>query len=56
MSCTGARDGSSETAFIVNEGKMLAGLRKAKKTMVEAEFFQKGGQQFTFNTEGLVWK
>ncbi|MHA6719693.1 hypothetical protein ACX40Y_09595 [Sphingomonas sp. RS6] len=56
MSCTGTSDGSSETAFFTNEGRVLAGLKKAKRTVVEAEFFQKGRQQFVFDTSGLQWK
>jgi hypothetical protein len=54
--CTGSSDGSSETAFIVDEQRALAGLKRAKRTIVEAEFFQQGRQQFVFDTAGLVWK
>jgi hypothetical protein len=56
MSCTGTSDGSSETAFFTNEGRVLAGLKKAKRTIVEAEFYQQGRQQFIFDTAGLEWR
>lgn len=54
--CTGSSDGSSDTAFIVDGRRALAELRKAKRTIVEAEFFQQGRQQFVFETAGLNWK
>jgi hypothetical protein len=54
--CTGTSDGSSETAFIEASSGFLAQLKKSKKVIIEAEFFQKGTQQFTFQTAGLVWK
>ena len=53
--CTDSSDGSTETAFIQNEATMLAGLKKARKTIVEAEFFQQGRQQFIFDTANLKW-
>jgi hypothetical protein len=54
--CTGSSDGSSETAFIEDEGRALAALKRAKRTIVEAEFYQQGRQQFVFQTAGLNWK
>lgn len=54
--CTGSSDGSSETAFILDEQRALAGLKRAKRTVVEAEFYQQGRQQFVFETAGLNWK
>lgn len=56
FACTGTSDGSSETAFITSEAKFLAQLRKAKRTIIEAEFYQKGRQQFVFETANLTWK
>ncbi|SKB59133.1 hypothetical protein [Sphingopyxis flava] len=56
FSCTGASDGSSDLAFILNERSFLASLKKSKKVIIEGEFFQKGNQQFTFKTEGLNWQ
>jgi len=54
--CTGSSDGSTETAFVVDESRALAALKRAKRTIVEAEFFQQGRQQFVFDTAGLNWK
>jgi hypothetical protein len=54
--CTGSSDGSTETAFIIDEPRALAALKRAKRTIVEAEFFQKGRQQFVFETAGLKWE
>ena len=54
--CTGSSDGSSETAFLTDEPRAVAALRRAKRTIVEAEFFQQGRQQFVFDTAGLDWK
>jgi len=54
-SCTGTSDGSSETSFIENASGFLSNLKKAKRTIIEAEFYQKGNQQFTFDTAGLNW-
>lgn len=56
MGCTDSSDGSNNVAFFTNESKMLAGLRTAKRTVVEAEFFQMGRQQFVFESAGLDWK
>lgn len=54
--CDGASDGSSDVAFIRNESGFLANLKKAKKVIIEAEFYQMGRQQFIFDTAGLEWK
>ena len=54
--CTGSSDGSTETAFIEDEGRALAALKRSKRAVVEAEFFQQGRQQFVFETAGLRWK
>lgn len=56
MGCTDSSDGSNDVAFFTNEGRMLSGLKKAKRTVIEAKFFQKGRQQFVFETAGLEWK
>lgn len=56
FSCTDSSDGSSEHAFIEAASRALAGLKGAKRTIIEAEFFQRGRQQFTFDTAGLDWK
>jgi len=53
--CTDTSDGSSNVIFILNETGFLNNLKKSKKVIIEAEFFQQGNQQFTFKTEGLKW-
>lgn len=54
--CSESSDGSSSMIF-VNDGRgFLANLKKSKKVMVEAEFFQNGLQQMTFNTANLKWE
>jgi hypothetical protein len=54
--CTDASDGSNNVAFLGNERRILSELKKSKRAIVEAEFFQEGRKQFTFDTAGLVWK
>lgn len=53
--CTGTSDGSWETAFIQDEHAFLSELRRSKRAIIEAEFYQKGNQQFTFQTADLKW-
>lgn len=54
--CSEASDGSSETAFIDSASAFLRKLRGSSRLIVEAEFFQKGRQQFVFDIRGLQWK
>lgn len=54
--CTGSSDGSSETAFLEGEQRVLGALKRAKRTIVEAEFYRRGRQQFVFETAGLQWE
>ena len=54
--CNDAADGSNNMVFIEGAKGFLAKLRHSRKAVIEAEFFQNGMQQMTFNTEGLVWK
>ena len=54
--CEGASDGSSDIAFLNNESGFLANLKKSKKVIIEAEFYQQGRQQFVFDSAGLVWE
>lgn len=53
--CTDASDGSNNVAFLLPAGRFLSEVKKSKQTIVEAEFFQQGRQQFTFDTAGLSW-
>ncbi|WP_421839416.1 hypothetical protein [Novosphingobium sp.] len=56
FACTDANDGSNNMVFIENSKSFLSQLKKSRKTVVEAEFFQNGLQQMTFNTANLNWK
>ncbi len=53
--CTQSTDGTSETAFLNPKSSVLAALKKAKRTVVEAEFFKQGRKQFVFDSRGLRW-
>lgn len=55
FSATEPADNSTTTIFIVNYERFLKGVRKSKKTSVEALFFQQGSRIFEFDTSGLVW-
>lgn len=54
--CTDASDGSNNMIFVEGANSFLANLKKSKKVVVEAEFFQNGMQQLTFNTANLKWE
>lgn len=54
--CSGTSDGSSNVAFIDDARRVLSHLRKSKRAIVEAEFYEQGRKQFTFDTAGLNWK
>lgn len=55
----GSDGGSNDTIFIENQKSMKAfvsKLKKSKKLIVEASFYDHGKGQFTFDTQGLEWK
>jgi hypothetical protein len=54
--CTDTSDGTTSVIFIESPKRLLAGLRKAKSMIIEAEFFHEGARQLTFPVEGLNWK
>jgi hypothetical protein len=54
-SCESATDGSSNILFLVPAQRFLKELRHAKTVVIEAEFYQEGKQQLTFNTVELRW-
>ena len=54
--CTDASDGSSSMVFIEGAKGFLANLKKSKRVVIEAEFFQNGLQQMTFETANLKWE
>lgn len=51
-----AAGGRSDALFIVNQQRFLSALRQAERVTIEAQFFQVGSQQFTFNVGGLEWE
>lgn len=53
--CNGGSVVSSEMSIIENASDFLDNLKRTKRTIIEAEFYQKGNQQFTFETAGLNW-
>lgn len=53
--CFDASDGTNNMVFIDGAKGFLAKLKKSKKIIVEAEFFQNGTQQLTFDTANLEW-
>ena len=48
-------DGSSALLFIAPEKKFIANLKKAKKIIVQAEFYESGLKTMEFNVSGLKW-
>lgn len=56
FNCTGSSDGSSEVAFVTNPRSFLSALKSADKTVIEAEFYQSGRQQYVFDTRNLKWE
>ncbi len=54
--CTDASDGTNNMVFLNSEKRFLEKLKKSKKLIVEAEFFQNGVQQMTFDTANLDWE
>lgn len=54
--CTDASDGTNNMVFISESKLFLSKLKKSRKVIVEAEFFQNGNQQMTFQSENLKWE
>lgn len=54
--CSDASDGTSNMVFIQGAKGFLAKLKKSRKAIIEAEFFQNGMQQMTFKTANLKWE
>lgn len=50
-----AEDGSADIIFFDNSPKFLLNLKKAKKLMIEAPFYNAGRQVIYFDVEGLNW-
>ena len=54
--CNSASDGSNNILFINGERSFIATLKKAKKVMIEAEFFHNGNKIMEFDVAGLRWE
>ena len=54
--CNGSSDGTSEVSFIVNSRQFISALKESDRTIIEAEFYQAGRQQYIFDTHDLVWE
>lgn len=52
----GPSDNSTNVLFLSSASKILAAIKKSKKTAVEIEFYQSGSQSLEFNTQQLEWK
>lgn len=48
-------DGSSTVLFIQEASKFISHAKKAKKMIVQAEFYESGSQDMEFNIDGLKW-
>jgi hypothetical protein len=53
FTCTDSSSGESEYAFIPNAQRFLTALKGSERVMIEAEFYQYGRGQYTFDTAGL---
>lgn len=56
FTCTDSSSGESEYAFIPNAQRFLTALKGSKRVMLEAEFYQYGRGQYTFDTAGLEFE
>jgi len=53
--CTDTAEGTTGVVFINSEKRFVDLLKKAQFVTIEADFFQSGPQQMTFNVAGLNW-
>jgi hypothetical protein len=53
--CSESSDGSSDILFIPSEKKFIAKLKKSKKMIIQAEFYDAGLKEMEFTTAGLKW-
>ena len=51
----GAESGDSKMAFLGSEQKLIAKMKKAKKLMVEGQFYQEGRKAIEFDISGFQW-
>lgn len=48
--------GASDVLFIQNQSRFLTALQSAERVTIEAQFYNRGNEQFSFNIEGLQWE
>jgi hypothetical protein len=53
--CVEPSDGRTGEIFIEGGRRFLAQLKKTKTVVIEAEFYQQGDRQMTFDARGLQW-
>lgn len=51
----GPSDGSSDVLFLKPVGKFIKNIKKAKKVIVQAEFYEEGLKEMEFSPDGLKW-
>lgn len=56
FNCTDTSSGEANTIFLTNPRRFLTALKASEKVIVEAEFYQHGPAQFTFDTTGLEFE
>jgi hypothetical protein len=54
--CSRTTDINGNVVFVGSPKRFVAELRRSSTVVVEAEFFQEGMRQFTFDVRGLIWK
>lgn len=54
-SCSEPSDNSSTVLFIDNTSRFLSNLKKHRKLIIEAEFYQEGLRQIEFDISNLKW-
>lgn len=52
----GPSDHSTTSLFISDYSRFVSALKKAKRIIIQAPFYQEGNQVFEFNVEGLKWE
>jgi hypothetical protein len=55
FSCSGSSDDDPTTIFINSPAKLIANLKKSKKMIIEATFYNDGNQLMEFDVDGLKW-
>lgn len=55
FSANEASDNSTNVIFITGHSRFIQSLKRSSRVFVEAEFYQAGVQQMSFETSGLVW-